>query len=159
MADSAYKIILEACKERGIDLADLEDWATANGFEYPLVYIEIAADPVQIKMIAAFVGIPPSTLFSVMDDASQYALALFEETWPSYEARISVTRREAWRRVEKHAEFKGEQSFDFPSQIRLILEGLVGPRYASSACDPLECDDKKCNLKCKITGWSQGPEI
>ncbi len=159
MADSVYQIILEACDERGIDVADLEDWAAANGFEYPLAYIDIVADPGQIKMIAAFIGLPSSTLFKVMDDASQYALALFEETWPIYEDRISVSRREAWQRVERHAEFKGEQSFDFPSQIHLILQGMISPRFAKPACDPLECADQRCILKCKITGWSQGPEI
>ena len=142
-------------KERRLDRRALQYFLSDHDISCPVAYLGALAEPSDIYLIARFLGIPARALFEATEHKAHFIMAVFEEEWPSVESRIQISKSEAYRRIVHDRELKGENN-EIRRQIRLSLQGLIAPKRPMVACEYPDCD--ACNLRCKITGHSLGPE-
>ena len=142
-------------RKRRLDRGTLQYFLSDHGISYPVAYLNALAGPSDIYLIAKFLEIPASALFEVTEHKVHFIMAVFEEEWPSVEGRIQISKSEAYRRIVHDREFRGESN-ELRREIRLALQGLIAPKRPMVACEYPDCD--ACNLRCKITGHSLGPE-
>ena len=142
-------------RKRRLDRGALQYFLNDHGISYPIAFLNALAGRSDIYLIANFLEIPASDLFEVTEHKGHFVMAVFEEEWPSVEGRIQISKSEAYKRIVHDRELKGENN-EIRRQIRLSLQGLIAPKRPMVACEYPDCD--ACNLRCKITGHSLGPE-
>ena len=140
---------------RRLDRRALQFFLSGHDISYPVAYLNALADPSDIYLIARFLDVPASTLFEVTEHKGHFVMAVFEEEWPNVEGRIKGPKSEAYKKIVRDREFRGENN-EIRREIRLTLQGLMAPTRPMVACKYPDCDD--CGLRCKITGHFLGPE-
>jgi hypothetical protein len=157
MRDSLLNRVDDCLSKTGLGRADLEEFLRGYGISYPLTYLDAFAQPEHIYMISEFLRVRSSHLFEVTQHKDHLLRAIFDEKWPDFERRINASKSEAYGRIVRDREFKGEISGKgIRQEIDLLLQGLIAPTQSMVGCNYPDCNS--CILRCRITGHMLGPE-
>ena len=157
MSDNLLKRVDDCLSNMGLDRNSIIEFLQLQGISYDLSYLDAFAEPDHIYLIAEFLQVPSSYLFEVTGYKDHLVWAIFDEKWPNYAGRIQASKSEAYGRIVRDREFKGEMSGKgIRQEIDLLLQGLIAPTQRMVVCEYPDCDD--CYLRCKIMGHFRGPE-
>ena len=156
MAVGLYQRVIEIARERGIDDSHLRELMFDRDLTYHPMYVDSLASPDDIHTIAEILQVPSSRLFEATTYIGDLIKALFEEKWPQYENRVSISKEDAFNRVME-SEYRWNSS-DSPirNQVELVLKALESPSERRDSCQYPDCE--YCTGRCRVTGYMIGPE-
>ena len=156
MATRLYQRVNEIAREQGISDSQLRDLMVDRDLRFLPMYMDSLASPDDIYVLAKILRVQPSRLFEATDLVGQEVAALFEEYWPQYESRVSISQHEAFVRVtESEYRWNSPQS-PIRNQVELVLKALEPPSDKRGSCQYPDCE--YCTGRCKVTGYMIGPE-
>ena len=157
MRDNLLKRVDDCLINMGLGRNSLMEFLQLQGISYDLIYLDAFAESDHIYLIAEFLQVPSSYLFEVTGYKDHLVWTIFDEKWPDFERRINASKMEAYEKIVRDREFKGEVSGkEIRWEIDLLLQGLIAPTRPMTGCNYPDCND--CITRCQVTGWMLGPE-
>ena len=151
MEDGLRLRIQRLLDQRGLTAADLEEFLRSHGINYRLPFVESFAEPAHVRIIARFVRVNPSSLFEFTRYAEDFALAVLEESWPSYSGLVGMPFDEVRSKVQRELEFRGQGYVGIRQHIEMFLDALSPPVAGGSLSD-CYIDCERCVTRCRRTG-------
>ena len=156
MARRLWDRVQAIARRRGISDPRLQELMAQRGLKYGLMYIDSFAYPDDIRTLAEILQVPSSELFEATSYLDDLVDAVFEEEWPKYKDKLSISKQEAYKRVIESEYRWNPARSTIRAQVKLVLEALEPPSQKIYECgEYLDCD---CTTRCATTGRMRGPE-